>query len=109
MVSSPKFLLGLSLYISGEEKKGGKKERKNTENFIVENYVWYFVDKMYGNQWGWTGNGNSYPQRKRQLERDTDHIARQAAVQADALDLGDESTDPSTYQQQAGLHIAMAT
>jgi hypothetical protein len=51
---------------------------------------------MYGSQWGWTGNGNSYPKRKRQLEPDIDHIARQAAVQADTLDLGDESTDPST-------------
>lgn len=51
---------------------------------------------MFGNQWGWTGDGSAYPKKKRQLERDVDHIARQDAVQADTLDLGDESTDPST-------------
>lgn len=45
---------------------------------------------MYGSQWGWTGTGDSYPKRRRQLERDT------APVQADTLNLGDESTDPST-------------
>ena len=45
---------------------------------------------MYGSQWGWTGSGDSYPKRRRRTERNT------VPIQADTLDLGDESTDPST-------------
>ncbi|KAH7364002.1 hypothetical protein BKA65DRAFT_532662 [Rhexocercosporidium sp. MPI-PUGE-AT-0058] len=71
--------------------RGGKMKINKNVAANVENYVWYFVDKLYGSQWGWTSTGNSYPRRrKRQHERDT------SPVQADALDLGDESTDPST-------------
>jgi len=65
-----------------------------TDHNIVENYVWYFVDKMYGSQWGWTGTGNAYPGRP--LGRDLNLIVRQDDVQADTLDLGDEETDPAT-------------
>ncbi|PVH70827.1 hypothetical protein DL98DRAFT_597489 [Cadophora sp. DSE1049] len=72
-------------FMRGDKMKINKNVASN-----VENYVWYFVDKMYGSQWGWTGTGNSYPRRRRQLERNT------TPVQANTLDLGDESTDPST-------------
>ena len=34
------------------------------DNFVVENYVWYFVDKMYSARWGWTGTGDFYPQAR---------------------------------------------
>ncbi|TGO73819.1 hypothetical protein BELL_0329g00110 [Botrytis elliptica] len=62
----------------------------------VENYVWYFVDKLYGKQWGWTGKGTAYPGRL--PERGFNRMTRQTDIQAtvENLDLGDESTDPAT-------------
>jgi hypothetical protein len=47
---------------------------EGTDIQVVENYVWYFVDKMYGNQWGWTGDGSSYPKSKRQLKPRDDFV-----------------------------------
>ncbi|TVY41875.1 hypothetical protein LSUB1_G003086 [Lachnellula subtilissima] len=76
-------------FMTGNKKNINQKIVAN-----VENYVWYFVDKMYGKQWGWTGTGNAYPGKP--LGRDVNLIVRQDDVQADTLDLGDEETDPAT-------------
>jgi hypothetical protein len=67
-----------------------------SDHFSVENYVWYFVDKLYGNRWGWNGNGNAFQFKKRQLGESKQHPAKQAPVQADTLDVGGETTDPTT-------------
>lgn len=69
---------------------------EETDNQTVENYVWYFVDKLYGKQWGWTGKGTAYPGKL--PERGITRMTRQTDVQAtiENLDLGDESTDPAT-------------
>ncbi|EPE33194.1 Metalloproteases (zincins), catalytic [Glarea lozoyensis ATCC 20868] len=62
----------------------------------VENYVWYFVDKLYGARWGWNGNGNAFQLKKIQLAEIKDAIVEQAPVQADTLDVGGETPDPAT-------------
>jgi hypothetical protein len=44
---------------------------------------------MYGAQWGWTGNGNSYPPKNRRALEARDD------VMADTLDLGNDTLDAS--------------
>ncbi|CZT46971.1 uncharacterized protein RSE6_07486 [Rhynchosporium secalis] len=74
----------------------------------VENYVSYFVDKMYGAHWGWTGNGNSYPNRKRRLERRTNQITKR--VLTDEGPLTNPSTlSPATWPANCHGELAIDT
>ncbi|XMA18508.1 hypothetical protein WAI453_011299 [Rhynchosporium graminicola] len=69
----------------------------------LENYVWYFVDKM-----GWTGNGNSYPNRKRRLEHRTNQITRR--VLTDESPLTNPSTlSPATWPANCHGELAIDT
>ncbi|PQE05089.1 hypothetical protein CJF31_00006061 [Rutstroemia sp. NJR-2017a BVV2] len=69
-----------------------------TKIYVVENYVWYFVDKIYGQKWGWTGTGNAYPGRAPEKL-----ITNQDDAQADTIitDLGIYDTNAANIPAPA--------